>query len=142
MRLYKTTFCLAKFLITVTVTILASCSTTYKLVYQTQTDNNKVRFFVTSDPKPRKGGSKFYARVDSSSVRIYYSFLPYNIYKTYNNNGNYVYTLVSDKQPMLHMTRIDSVVFAKASNLMDSLGYKDLKRTNDATGFVIEIAGH
>jgi hypothetical protein len=40
------------------------------------------------------------------------------------------------------MTRIDSVVFAKASNLMDSLGYKDLKRTNDATGFVIEIAGH
>jgi hypothetical protein len=97
---------------------------------------------VTENPNYRKGEGKFYARVDSGSVRIFYSFQPNNIYKTYDNESNYVYTLVFDKQPMLRLTAIDSIVLAKANNLFDSLGYSDLKRPKNAMGFIIEIAGH
>ena len=122
--------------------VIVSCGGISKVVYQTKTTEGKVKYYVAKNPNYRKGEGKFYARVDSSNVRIYYSFQPSNIYKTYDNVGNYVYTLVFDRQPMLKLTSIDSIVLAKADKLLDSLGYNDLKRSKTATGFVVEVAGH
>jgi len=119
-----------------------SCGSISKVVYQTKVTDSKIRYYVTENPNYRKGEGKFYARVDSSNVRIYYSFQTSDIYKTYDNVGTNVYTLVFDRQPMLRLTSLDSIVLTKADNLLDSLGYRGLKRSKTATGFVVEIAGH
>jgi hypothetical protein len=121
---------------------IASCGSVSKVVYQTKVTDSKLRYYVTDNPNYRKGEGKFYARVDSGNVRIFYSFQSNNIYKTYDNASNYVYTLVFDRQLMLGLTSIDSIVLTKADNLLDSLKYSDLKRAKNATGFVIEIARH
>jgi len=121
---------------------IVSCGSISKVIYQTKAADTKVRYYVTENPNYRKGEGKFYARVDSANVRIFYSFQPNNVYKTYNNVSNSVYTLVFDTQPMLKLTSIDSSVLTKADSLLDSLGYNDLKRSKSATGFVIEVAGH
>jgi hypothetical protein len=131
--------CFTKLLL-IFVILLSSCGKTSKLLYQTQTD--KIWFIKTSKSIFLKRTKGLYARVDSSNVQIHYSFLPHNIYKTYGNNKNYIYTLVEDKTPMLPLTRIDSVVFKKANALIDSLGYKESRKADRATGFVIEIARH
>ena len=113
-----------------------------KVVYQTKAGDNKIRYYITDNPNYRKGEGKFYARVDSGDIRIFYSFQIGNIYKTYENVGNYVYTLVFDKHPMLQLTSLDSIVLDNADNLLDSLDYKNLKRPKEATGFVVEVARH
>jgi hypothetical protein len=110
---------------------IVSCGSVSKVVYQTNTADSKVRYFVAENPNYKKGEGKFYARVDSNSVRIFYTFQQGNIYKIYDNQKNYVYALVSHR-PMLRLTKVDSVVLAKADSLMDSFGYKDLKRAKGA----------
>jgi hypothetical protein len=109
------------------------------LVYKTKADGNSVRFFMTDATKHKKALSNFYAQADSNNIRIYYSFFTNDINKTYDNDNNVRYILTSDKQPMSPLTNIDKVVLTKADNLMDSLGYKDLKRTNGAPGYYIEV---
>lgn len=121
---------------------IVSCGSVSKVVYQNKVTDIKFRYFVSENPNYRKGEGKFYARVDSGNVRIFYSFQSNNIYKTYDNVSNYVYTLVFDRQSMLRLTAMDTIVLTKADNLLDSLGNGDLKRSKNATGFVIEIAGH
>ena len=47
-----------------------------------------------------------------------------------------------DKQPissLTALTKIDSLVLTKADNLIDSLNYKNLKRTKGAKGYYIEV---
>ncbi len=121
---------------------MVSCRSVSKVVYQNKMTDMKFRYFVSENPNYRKGEGKFYARVDSGNVRVFYSFQANNIYKTYANVSNYVYTLVFDRQSMLRLTAMDTIVLTKADNLLDSLGNNDLKRSKNATGFVLEIAGH
>ncbi len=121
---------------------LFSCRTTTKLLYRTQYHKSRVSYYVTKKPKPSKGSSVFYARVDSGNIVTYYSFWVDKTFKTYSDNKNYVYTLVSDKSPMILLTDIDNIVLAKANHLIDSLYYRKLKSPEGATGFDIEIAGH
>ncbi len=121
------------------VFLLLSCSNTSKLVCKTKADGNRIRFFQTSLTKSKKNLSNFYAQVDSDNVRIYYSFFNNDINKTYDNDNNIRYILTSSKQPMSPLTTIDSFVLTKADRLMDSLSYKDLKRTKGATGYDIEV---
>lgn len=83
--------------------------------------------------------SGFYAKVDSSDVKIYYNFSDQIISKTYDNNNNLRYLLTSDKIPMSFLSKVDSYVLPKADELMDSLGYKNLKRAKGATGYLIEV---
>ena len=64
---------------------IVSCGSTSKVVFQYKAPANKIKFFVTENPNYRKGEGKLYARVDSGNVRIFYSFQPDNIFKTYNN---------------------------------------------------------
>jgi hypothetical protein len=102
----------------------------------------KSEFYINDNPNYSKGEGKFYARVDSGNVRMFYSFQEGNIYKTYDNVANYVYTLVFDKKPMLQLTSLDSNVFNIGSKILDSLDYRNIKRPNGATGFVAEVARH
>jgi hypothetical protein len=118
---------------------LLSCSNTSKLVCKTKADGNRIRFFQTSLTKSKKNLGDFYAQVDSDNVRIYYSFFSNDINKTYDNDDNVRYILTSSKQPMSPLTTIDRLVLTKADRLMDSLNYKDLKRTKGATGYDIEV---
>ena len=130
---------LTKRLCVISFVLLLSCSSTSKLVYKTKTDSNRVRFFTTNVSNHRKGLSDFYVQVDSSNVRIYYSFFISDVNKTYDDHDNIQFILTSDKQSMSPLTKIDSFVLANADELMDSLGYKDLKRTKGATGYNIEV---
>jgi hypothetical protein len=141
MSILNNRYRLSRLLFIIATIYIVSCGSSSKKVYETKELDSKVRFFVTENPNYRKGEGKFYSRVDSGNVRIFYSFQPGNIFKTYNNQDNYIYTLVSNK-PMLYLTNIDSVVFAKSDSLMNSFGYRDLKRPYGAVGFVIEIAIH
>ena len=127
------------FCTTILIFLLLSCGGTSKLVYKTKLDANRIRFFQTSSTKSKKNLSAFYAQVDSNNVRIYYTFFGSDINKTYDNDDNARYILTSRKQPMSPLTEIDSIVLAKADELMDSLNYKDLKRAKGATGYEIEI---
>jgi hypothetical protein len=122
----------------IVIPLFISCSTS-KIVYKKRVDESRIRFFVTQTPKPKKSSSNFYAQVDSNNVRIYYSFFASDINKNYDNDNNVLYVLTSNRKPMTYLTRIDSLVLAKADNLMDSLGYKDLKRAKGATGYFIEV---
>jgi hypothetical protein len=122
--------------------LIMSCGSTSKAVYQTKEADSKIRFYISDNPNYRKGEGKFYARVDSGNVRIFYSFQEGNIYKTYDNVANYVYTLVFDKNPMLPLTSLDTNVLYTGNKLLDSLDYKHLKRPNGARGFVAEVARH
>ncbi len=135
-------YCLTRLLFIVATIYIVSCGNISKVIYQTKVAKTKVKYYVTENPYYRKGEGKFYARVDSNNVRIFYSFQSGNVYKTYNKVGNYVYTLVFDTHPIVKLTPIDSIVLAKADNLLDSLGYNDLKRSKAATGFIVEIARH
>ena len=119
------------FCTTFLIFLLLSCSNTSKLVYKTKANGNSIRFFQTSLTKSKKNLSDFYAQVDSDNVRIYYSFFINDINKTYDNDDNVRYILISSKQPMSPLTTIDSLVFEKADRLMDSLNYKDLKRPKE-----------
>ena len=119
--------------------LLLSCSNTSRLVYDTKADGNRIRFFQANFTKHKKNWSDFYAQVDSNNVRIYYNFFRNDINKTYGNNDNVKYILTSDKQPMSPLTSIDIVVFTNANKIMDSLNFKELKRTSGATGYYIEI---
>ena len=121
---------------------IVGCSSVSKIVYQTKAADNKIKFYITDNPNYRKGEGKFYARVDSGNVRSFYSFQEGNIFKTYDNVDNYVYTLVFDKQPQFKLTSLDSVVLSEASRLLDSLDYKSLRQPKGATGFVAEVARH
>lgn len=127
------------FYTTILIFLLLSCSNTSKLVYKTKAEGNGIRFFQNSLTKPKKNLSNFYAQVDSDNVKIYYTFFSNDINKTYDNDENIRYILTSGKQPMSPLTTIDSFVLTKADRLMDSLSYKDLKRTKGATGYDIEV---
>ena len=109
------------------------------MVYKTTKEGAKVRFFVNESSIHKISLSDFYAHVDSSHVKIYYYFFDKAIFKTYGNNDNLRYILTIDKKPMSFLSKVDSFVLSKADNLMDSLGYKNLKRTKGATGFFIEV---
>ena len=124
----------------ISIIFVVSCSNTSKIIYQSKVDKIRIRFYEKKQSDI--GRSLFFAKIDSNNVRINYKFFPDNIYKTYEKLDNYVYTLVQDKNPMLQLSRLDSTVFLKADQLMDSLGHEQLKRARNATGFVIEIAGH
>ncbi len=119
--------------------LLLSCSNTSKLVYKTKANGNRIRFFQRTLTNNKKNLSDFYAQVDSENVKIYYSFFSNDINKTYDNDNNVRYILTSAKQPMSPLTIIDSLVLTKADILMDSLNYKDLKRTKGAAGYDIEV---
>jgi hypothetical protein len=124
------------------VIYIVSCGSTSKIVFQYKTPANTIKFFVSENPNYSKGEGKLYARVDSGNVRIFYSFQPDNIFKTYNNLNNYIYSLSFNGQPVLKFTAMDSIVLSKADYLLDSLRYNDYKRSKNATGFDIEVAGH
>ena len=127
------------FCTTILIFLLLSCSSTSKLVYKTKAEGNRIRFFQRTLTNDKKNLSDFYAQVDSENVKIYYSFFSNDINKTYDNDNNVRYMLTSGKQPMSPLTIIDSLVLTKADRLMDSLNYKDLKRTKGATGYDIEV---
>jgi len=127
------------FCTTILIFLLLACSNTSKLLYKTKTEGNRIRFFQTSATENKKNLSAFYAQVDSDNVRIYYSFFNNDINKTYDNDDNVRYILTSSKQPMSPLTTIDSLVLTKADRLMDSLNYKNLKKTKGATGYDIEV---
>ena len=127
------------FCTTILIFLLLACSNTSKLLYKTKTEGNRIRFFQTSATENKKNLSAFYAQVDSDNVRIYYSFFNNDINKTYDNDDNVRYILTSSKQPMSPLTTIDSLKLTKADRLMDSLNYKNLKKTKGATGYDIEV---
>ena len=137
-----TKYCLAILILSVAITFLISCRSTSKVVFQTNVIGTKMRYLISDNPNYKHGEGKFYVCVGSGNNRVYYSFQPNYIYKTYNNVRNYVYTLVFDRQPMVKLTSIDFMIFTKADNLLDSLGYNDLKRSKNAKGFIVEVAGH
>ena len=127
------------FCTTILIFLLLACSNTSKFLYKTKAEGNRIRFFQTSATENKKNLSAFYAQVDSDNVRIYYSFFNNDINKTYDNDDNVRYILTSSKQPMSPLTTIDSLVLTKADRLMDSLNYKNLKKTKGATGYDIEV---
>lgn len=112
------------------------------VVYKTKVLDSNIGFYLSDNPNYRKGEGRFFARVDSSNSRIYYSFQPDNIFKIYTKKNNYVYTFVSDEKDVLPLTLIDSLVLQKADILLDSLAYNNLKRSAGTTGFIIEVGGH
>ncbi len=120
-----------------TIIFLSSCSTS-KLIYETQANESQVHFFLSKGFKSKRPVCKFYVRVDSSNVRMVYSFLPFNIYKIKSNNHHYIYRLVTNQPASVRMTKIDSVVFIKANYLLDSLSFRNVKRSDGATGFALE----
>jgi hypothetical protein len=133
---------LTRLLFIVATMQMISCRSASKIIFQTNGAEGRVRYYVSENPDYRKGEGKFYARVDTSNVQIFYSFRPDKIYKTYNNDGNSVYFLIFEREPMLPLNPIDRIVFTRADNLLDSLGNKDLQRARGATGFNVEVAGH
>jgi len=122
--------------------LISACGSHPTEVYQTKILDSDIGFYVSDNPDYRKGEGKFFARVDSSNSRIYYSFQHNYIFKTYTDKNINVYTLVSDEKDVLALTLIDSLVLKKADKLLDSLGYNNLKRSAGTTGFIIEVAGH
>ncbi len=127
------------FCTTILIFLLLSCSNTSKLVCKTKADGYRVRFFQARLTKSTKNLSNFYVQVDSGTVRISYNFFSNDVNKTYDNDNNVRYILTSSKQPMSPLTIIDSLVLTQADRLMDSLNYRDLKRTKGATGYIIEV---
>lgn len=121
--------------------LLVSCSNiSAKLIYKTTVDRVTIRFYERKQMNKNK--ASFFARVDSNNIHITYKFLSQSTYKLYDKQDNYIHTLVYDKNPTLHFSRIDSALLIKADQLMDSLNIKQLRRTRLSTGFVVEIAGH
>jgi hypothetical protein len=121
---------------------IVSCVSTTKLIHQYKVADSKIRFYVNTSPNSLKGEEKLFARVDSSNVRILYIFRTDRVFKTYDNNSNYLYSLSFDRQPMLKLTSIDSLVLLKADRVLDSLKYNEFMRSGTAKGFDIEVAGH
>ncbi len=121
--------------------LLFSCSSASKLIYKSHTADARLKFYFSSNPE---GGVKFYSRVDSSNVIFFYRYHVDNIYKTYRNDDNNIYTLVSGNSvvPVIPYSKIDSIVLEKGDRLLDSLNLADVKRAKGSTGFVQVISGH
>ena len=122
--------------------LLMSCSHSFQLVHKSQATGAKVKFYFASNLE--KGGVKFYSRVDSSNIVIFYRYRIDNIYKTYRNEDNYIYTLVSGDAvvPVIPYSKIDSIVLEKGDRILDSLNLENVKRARGSTGFVQEVSGH
>lgn len=128
-----------KYLSTIGVVLFLSCNTPSRLVYKERINGYRIRFFIKDSLQHREYLSDLYAKVDSSDIKIYYSFFQSNVTKAYSNNNNIRYTLTSIISPMATFTKMDNVVLEKADYLMDSLGYKILMRAKGATGYNIEV---
>lgn len=126
-------------LLIIVFSISLSCSSSSKVICHTKIEDHKVRFVLKNSSTRKKNLSNFYARIDSNSVIIYYSFFSSDIYKTYKNQESVQYILTSKIHPMSPLTKVDSLILMKAASLIDSLGYKNLKKINGATGFNIEV---
>jgi len=121
--------------------VLLACSSSSKLVYKSHTPDARVKFYFSSNPER---GVKFYSRVDSSNVIIFYRYHADNIYKTYRNDDNNIYALVSGNLvvPVIPYSKIDSLILEKGDRLLDSLQFANVKRAKGSAGFLQVISGH
>jgi hypothetical protein len=126
-------------LITSLALFMNGCKTSTLLSKETS-EYGKLRFYVEQTGEQQKSVKKVYAAVDSSGIKIYYSFYPNRILKV-KENENLVFTGSSLTEKGLiyqGISRLDSIVFAKAVLTLASLNL-NWKSPGSTVAFIPEV---
>lgn len=134
------------FIFLLTAFSISSCVSHSKLIGKSETDFGRIRFYLVNASDDNTSVSKVYADVDSNNIKRYYSFYPDRILMTDQRAKNLSYTVTSQKLPGNYDTnvyhrfsRLDTLVFRKAQEIIDTSTYSYLKGLQDAEGYIIEV---
>jgi hypothetical protein len=102
--------------------------------------------YVVNSSNDKSSVAKVYADVDSNNIKRFYSFYPDRIIMTDERAKNLSYTVIFQKLPDNYDTniyhrfsRLDTIVFDKAKNLIDTCKYSNLKRLQGTDGYLMEV---
>lgn len=123
--------------------LFVCCSSKKALVDKIDTHYGKVKFYNESK---KNNIQHIYASVDSSGFRSYYEFYPNKITKTSEVSKQMIYTVFDgdlpkdyDKNIYLKFSPLDKLILNHGNRILDSLGLKNFKRTNNENAFIIEV---
>ncbi len=122
---------------------MVSCGTNRTIVDQEMSDQGMAKFYIETDLKESRYEKRLLATIDNS---LYYSFYPDKIVKQTREHKELIYTLYFDRLPANYdrnsfekISTTDSIVLSKGSKILDSLGWTDYRKSNDASAFLIEV---
>ena len=134
------------FLFLMVTIVILSCSTNKRLIDKSEILNGKIKFFETHTKEDKSSIPKVYADVESTGIKKYYSFYTDRIVMIDERGKNLSYTVIYHKLPDNHDTNIykqfsklDTLVFAKAKNLLETSKYSHLKKLQGAEGYEIVV---
>ena len=123
--------------------LIVSCGTNRTMVDREMSDQGMAKFYIETDLKESRYEKRLLATIDNS---LYYSFYPDKIVKQTKDNKELIYTLHFDELPDNYNKNIfgelsatDSLILSKGSAILDSLGWTDYQKSNDARAFLIEV---
>jgi hypothetical protein len=123
------------FLLLIYVVILFGSCHEARLVFDNGDRNMRIRHFENTNPDSKSKLTKYYVRVDSSSIQFYYSFFPDKIYKTSKIYGKKAREFVfGESHPKYALTQMDSAVFKTTDSIIDSSVQKFIKKSTGVTG--------
>jgi hypothetical protein len=125
---------------------ISSCVSHSRLIGTSETDFGRIRFYLVDASDDNTSVSKVYANVDSNNIKKYYSFYPDKIVMRDQRAKNLSYKVTSQKIPDNYDTkvyhrfsRLDTLVFGKAKEIVDTSTYSYLKGLQGAAGYFIEV---
>lgn len=125
---------------------ICSCYSNRTLIGKSQTEFGRSKFYEVKSPSDNSKLDKVYVDIDSNGIKRFYSFYPDMIIMTDERAKNRSYTVIFQKLPDNYDTnvyhrfsKLDTIVFDKAINLIDTTKYSVLSRLKGAEGYLIEI---
>ncbi|SFN99653.1 hypothetical protein SAMN05660413_03372 [Salegentibacter flavus] len=113
------------------------------MVDREMSDQGMAKFYIETDLKESRYEKRLLATVDNS---LYYSFYPDKIVKQTSEHKELIYTLYFDRLPdnynrksFKKISATDSIILSKGSTILDSLGWTDYQKPNEARAFLIEV---
>ena len=129
-----------------TVFSFCSCVSNSRLIGKSETEFGRIKFYLANASVNNTPVSKIYAEVDSNNIKRYYSFYPDRIVMTDERTKNLSFTFTSQKIPdnydanVYHrFSTLDTFVFGKAQEIIDTTTYSYLKGLQTAEGYFIEV---
>ena len=116
------------------------------MVGREMSNQGMAKFYIETDLKESQNEKRLLATVNNL---FYYSFYPDKIVKQTREHKELIYTLYFDQLPDNYdrnsfekLSATDSIVLSKGSTILDSLGWMDYQKSNDARAFLIEVNYH
>ena len=133
-----------KILLLFLISIVISCSSNKELIKREKTEFGLIKYYVETASKKGTSQNRIVVKVANS---VYYSFYSDRIVKHTKLDKALIYTLFYGEIPeemnspdyYQRLSKLDSIVLSASDRILDSLKWKNYKRWNGATAFLVEV---